>query len=74
MTQRFYKSSVIMMLLISLLLVSGCATCAGTAIRQIPKPIYPTDQEDAILAEQVPDFYLKFLNQQFDIEEALRGS
>jgi hypothetical protein len=54
------------------MLGSGCV-CVGTSgSNVVPLPVYPTDEEDALMAQYVPEYYKKILEQQEDIEEALK--
>ena len=53
-----------------MMLVSGCAN-TGTSNAIVPPPFYPDDETDKKLTECCGEFYLKFLNQQFDLEDAL---
>ena len=59
------------MLTVLTMLGSGCV-CVGTSgSNVVPLPVYPTDEEDALMAQYVPEYYKKILEQQEDIEEAL---
>ena len=51
-----------------MLMISGCASV--TASKNVcPQPLIPTVQEQTVLRDNIPNFYVKFTNQQADLFE-----
>lgn len=54
--------------MLSLVMISGCASV--TASKAVcPKPIIITQNEQDVLRNNIPSFYIKFTNQQADLFE-----
>ncbi len=57
------------MILLLLMSVTACGT-TSTGSRTIPKEIVPSVYERKVMRELIPEFYIKFTNQQRDIMAA----
>lgn len=68
---KFWCASGTMIFILFLtLMISGCASGSATTNRVVPKPIILTEAEQDVLRSKLPNFYIRFTNQQKDILEA----
>ena len=66
---RFFKSNaIIISIMLLMLMLSGCVNApASPTINVCPKPVIPTEAELKVLRSELPDFYVRFTNQQADL-------
>lgn len=60
-----------MLLALSPLVLIGCASAPKretTTANVCPEAIVITEEEEEILSEMLPDFFLRFTNQQLDLD------
>lgn len=59
-----------MLLALMMLTVSGCVSGKIKASSRVcPAPIIITQEQQSVLRSELPDFYLRFTNQQLDLME-----
>jgi len=71
--RQIYSFASGMVASILLMTLIACSTTTHLSTRIVPEEIIPTAHERAIMKEHIPDFYVRFAEQQRQLMEA-RGT